>query len=396
MSAQTNLDSIINQFSFINQNASVIEYSENLLAFKTAILNLKLKKESTVNIFHIGDSHVQAGFYSEPIKYDFQSALGNAGRGIVFPYQAAGTNGPADYYFGSNVKWISKRNATNKNSLPTGITGHAIYNNSKSASLEFRQKDTIANKLIERITIFHASTKDSNYVYLIKLSNYNNFVLRDENESNEMISIFNLPIGTREFTLLNKENSDGISSTIYGALLESNDSGIIVNSIGVNGAEYKHYLKSKTFFQQLNSLKPDLIILSLGTNEAYNASMFEPTEFSNCLDSFFIILKSSLPKTSIIITAAPAVQSKIKLPKSRHYLFHENKNIQIVNEILKLQAEKHQFGFWNFYVVMGGQNSMKKWANAGLTDSKMIHFSKRGYLMQGKLLSNAILKAIND
>ena len=280
--------------------------------------------------------------------------------------------------------------------MPTGIAGHAIYNNSKNATLEFRQKDTIANKPIDKITIYHASTKDSNFVYQIKLANYNEFILRDEKASSETISVFLLPIGSREFTILNKENSSGYSSTIYGAFLESNDSGIIVNSVGVNGSEYNHYLKSKTFFQQLNSLNPDLIIMSLGTNEAYNASMFEATEFSNCLDSFFTILKSSFPKTSIIITAAPAIQTKFKNPRSRRYRFNENKNILIVNEILKLQAEKHQLGFWNFYAVMGGQNSMKKWANAGLTDAKMIHFTKRGYLMQGKLLSNAILNAIID
>lgn len=393
--AQTNLDSVIKQYPFIKSEASRVEFYENLLSFKTDLLQLLSKQKETVSVLHIGDSHVQAGFYSEPMMTEFQSRYGNAGRGMVFPYQAAGTNGPSDYVFSSSEKWIAKRNATQKNNLPTGLTGHTIYSKSSKATLEFRQKDTVRNQTIDKITVFHASIKDSNFVYQIKLRELNTPILRNDSASSDMISVFYLPKGVRYFSLEHQENSSGFSSTVYGLCLESKSPGIILHSIGVNGAEYKHYLRSSYFFEQLNQLKPSLVVVSLGTNEAFHFSRFDPIEFTNTLDSFFAVLKSQHPTASILVTAAPAVQHKVRIARGKTR-FQENKNISLINGILKSQAQKYQCGYWDFYEVMGGKNSMRFWSNAGLTDARRIHFSKKGYLMQGKLLWNAIEKVITE
>ncbi|MFM1971308.1 MAG: hypothetical protein RL731_1130 [Bacteroidota bacterium] len=393
--AQINIDSIIKQYPFIKSDLSKIEFPENLNSFGAALMQLQLKHKEKVNILHIGDSHVQAGFFSESIMTEFQSNFGNAGRGMVFPYQAAGTNGPSDYAFTSAEKWIGKRNATQKNNLPTGLTGHTIYSKSITAKLEFRQKDTLKNQTINKITVFHASIKDSNFVYQIKLREVNAPVLRNDSASSDMISVFYLPVGVRHFSVEHQINSSGFSSTIYGLYLESSSPGIILNSVGVNGAEYKHYLRSSYFFNQLSQLKPSLIIVSLGTNEAFHFSRFDPNEFNNTLDSFFSVLKSQHPEADVIITSAPAVQHKARIARGKSR-FQENKNISLINSILKAQAQKYQCGYWDFYEVMGGKNSMRLWSNAGLTDARRIHFSKKGYLMQGKLLNNAIEKVISE
>ena len=86
---------------FINDSLNIIMNAEGLDKFISAIQNYKSGGIQDLSIVHIGDSHVQAGFYSEPIRKTFQGKYGNAGRGLVFPYQATKTNGPADYSFSS-------------------------------------------------------------------------------------------------------------------------------------------------------------------------------------------------------------------------------------------------------------------------------------------------------
>jgi hypothetical protein len=39
---------------------------------------------------------------------------------------------------------------------------------------------------------------------------------------------------------------------------------------------------------------------------------------------------------------------------------------------------------------MGGYNSINKWYAKGMTDKRRIHFSRKGYLIQGNLLKNAL------
>ena len=45
---------------------------------------------------------------------------------------------------------------------------------------------------------------------------------------------------------------------------------------------------------------------------------------------------------------------------------------------------------------MGGINSMAKWKAKHLTDRKYLHFTMKGYSIQGKLLENAFRKALEQ
>ena len=67
--------------------------------------------------------------------------------------------------------------------------------------------------------------------------------------------------------------------TLYGIQLENDDAGVTYHSIGVNGAGTYSYLKCTLFEQHLAELKPDLVILGIGINDAagsgFDANTFE-------------------------------------------------------------------------------------------------------------------------
>ena len=382
---------------FVKDSFNVIQHAEHLSYFMDALKQYKNQKSSEINIVHIGDSHVQAGFYSEPIRKNLQNEFGNGGRGLIFPYQAAKTNGPADYSFGSLQTWKAKRNCIEKGNLPTGLAGHTIYSASELASLTFKPRDKFLIGKANEISIYHLSTLDSNYTYQIGDSLGNIIGKYQTEKSSKNKSVFSIEKPVYQWTITtDRQSKTGKSSTILGVDI-TNQTGLKMHTIGVNGAEYKHYLHSELFNVQLPDLKPDLIIVSLGTNEAYNTKDFDPLKFEAIVDSFLVVTKANNPKAAILITSPPSIgQAFVTKNKKKRkvYQYTENKNISIVCDILKMQAENHNCSYWNFYQVMGGFNSINKWHALGLTDKRRIHFSKKGYLIQGNLLNTALQNEI--
>src|SRR5690606_14596933 len=58
--------------------------------------------------------------------------------------------------------------------------------------------------------------------------------------------------------------------SLSGVVLEKDEPGILYHSIGVNGAKCSDYNKYPLFFEQLPALHPDMIVISLGTNESFD------------------------------------------------------------------------------------------------------------------------------
>ena len=387
------------RLSCMYDSMNFIQNANGLNAFKTALQQLQLGQTSTISIVHMGDSHVQAGFFSAPIRSTLQARYGNAGRGLVFPYQAAGTNGPNDYSFSSASVWKARRNCINKGNLPTGIAGHVIHSSQRSAKLYFKPRDRQAIGQAQRIVLYHASRVDSNFTYQLSDSLGKPVAEFDSLASSPMRSVFTMARPVYSWKILNDSIlKTGRSSTLFGVSMENAQPGVRVHTIGVNGAEYQHYLHSEFFQQELGELGAQLVIISLGTNEAYNTGSFDSLAFEASVDSFLTVVQTTLPNASILLTTPPGIGQAIRVrtkKKRRAYAYVENKNVAVVCDILKRQAIRHSAAIWDFYQAMGGYNSMRVWAAQGLTDKKQIHFSRKGYYMQGTLLMKALDLEIN-
>lgn len=389
------LDSIGKYAAFFNKEASVISNAQQLNFFLNALKDLQANKRKQVTIVHIGDSHVQAGDLTEPSRKGLQQLYGNAGRGLLFPYQAAGTNGPLDYAFSSKQKFLARRNCVAKGNLPTGIAGHVIHTRLKNTSLDFRFRDINSKEETSKVIVFHASTADSNFTYQLVDSVGKMVAKFLSEESSPYRSVFEMAVNRRKFSLKTIQNEKHqISSTIFGVSLQNEKAGIIHHTIGVNGAEYQHYLHSPFFFGQLASLNPDLVIVSLGTNEAYNKATFEINDFKAKVDSFLRSTKLACPQASIILTTPPGIGQRIRKGRKSKPVYEQNPNVVKVVEAIQTQALQNKVSVWDFYEVMGGYNAMNRWAAAGLTDARRIHFSRKGYQIQGTLLLDALMHEI--
>ena len=101
---------------------------------------LQKNKSGKINIVHVGDSHIQADFFTGYMRKKLQSQFGNGGRGLVFPYSLAKTNGVGDVRFTSNQSWESQRNIYADNGNPVGLSGIALWTKNKGFAVEMNVK----------------------------------------------------------------------------------------------------------------------------------------------------------------------------------------------------------------------------------------------------------------
>ena len=121
------------RYPFVNTVFNRIQNSGSLDSFYMKLASLKKKGNGTVSIVHIGDSHLQAGFISGVVRNGLQEFFGNAGRGLVFPYQLAESNAPDDITSSSNTRWKYNRIAHPEIELTPGISGFGIESASNDA-----------------------------------------------------------------------------------------------------------------------------------------------------------------------------------------------------------------------------------------------------------------------
>lgn len=389
-SAQTIDSSAYKLYTFIRKDLNKIQNDSSSLAFLyEKLYQLEKTKTGRVNIAHIGDSHIQADIFSGLVRQKMQLKFGNAGRGLIFPYRVAKSNEPGSYKTLTNVVWDAKRNVFYDKPLPIGLCGFTVETKDSLAEISVTVKDQPGlGYAFTKFTLFHEKG----------LNNYDIAVCDDQNcirgsfrsidrSSNPFVSELKLDTPMRQLYLRNRIADTAVqrATRIYGMMLENDSAGVLYNMIGVNGAEYRHYNLSKYFLQQFSYLNADLVIISMGTNEAFYGG-FDKELFYRNIDSLVSGIKNINPNAAVLLTT-PGDSFK-KSRKGRV----KNPDMKIAEETIINYCLAHNIAYWDLYQVMGGYGSMAKWYAAKLSAKDRVHFSGRGYQIQGDLLYQAFLK----
>ena len=376
------------EHDFIDYQYNHIDFfkdSSNFQKFYAKLDTLLFYGKGKINIVHIGGSHIQADMWSDRVRqrlYDFIPS-NNGGRGLLFPYRLAKTNNPYYYKIDYTGEWKGYRNSVLSHHSEFGVTGITAKtkDSSSTVKLSFRGNN-YPEYDFNRIKILHNQKNESFCIELlsdtsaIRINNdsigYTEFLLSDYQKSLEF-SITKMDTLEKEFAL-------------YGIVLENQDPGICYHSIGVNGASVPSYLRCEFFEQQLSLINPDLIIFSVGINDAYD-TQFTASKYEKNYDTLISYFQSVSPRAALLFTTNNDSYYKRKYP---------NKKAEDVRDVMKKLALKYGGGVWDMYGLMGGLGSVKTWEKAGLAKRDKIHFTKAGYETVGDLLYEALIKSYND
>jgi lysophospholipase L1-like esterase len=368
-------------------NPNQIENPAHLAAFYEKLYQLKTQNSGTINIIHIGDSHIQADFLTDVVRKSLQREFGNAGRGLVVPGRVAGTNEPLNFRTSSSSTWASKRVAQPSKPYHVGVGGITITTTQDGAALDLKMTDTSTDYSFNTVGLFFEKTPSSFSVSIQDSSAHElQLVHADATSDAKNYSEIVLPTLYKRLSFrMVKTTEMQRQATLFGLNLNNGKPGVVYHAIGVNGAKYEHYNQAKYFAEQTKFLKPDLIIISLGTNESVeypNINQAFPAQISNLVTS---LSKHNPDAVFVLVTPPDAFLKKIKA----------NPGIEKIRMSIIQYAVENGLAFWDMFKVFGGKSSAIEWKMRGLLRPDGIHFSREGYAHQGSLLFEAIMRGYN-
>lgn len=377
------IDSLLNIQDETNQLESVFQF---LQALETG-------KDTTMNIVHLGDSHIQAGHLSGRLMRLLHQQFGNAGRGWVAPFKLSKVNEPDDYFLYSTVKdWVAGRITQRQKKTPIGPGGIGIKSASSSINLDIVIAPLNGAGYVFNQAILYRGNKSLPMLPTGTMKDSVETARSIENQAPRLVTdTFRLSKLTDMLQLHSTRRKPGTDELLpashfeniyYGLNLTNGNPGILYHAVGVNGAMFVNYADDD-FLSRLALLKPDLLIISLGTNESFGSRFIE-SELRSQIHNFLLMAKKYMPNTALLLTTPPECYKRIRVNKQRTYVRNDNTS-KAAAAILK-QAKEEGIACWDLFTATGGKDSSKSWDKEGLLGRDRIHFTQVGYQKQADLL----------
>jgi lysophospholipase L1-like esterase len=368
-----------NSISHVDFSQNELKNTHSLQPFLNKLFDLKTAPKDNVVVVHIGDSHIQSDMITAVIRNEFQNYFGNAGRGLVFPFQIVKSNAPSDLIFSSKNNWRGNRITKTDTVTACGISGFGMksHDNDPSFGFGFRVINE-PKQSFDRLRFFMGENVSE------LLFEYNDYEV--ENlcfESPTAYALIDFKSLTSGFKVT-FPTLDAIA--FYGVSLEKKDAkGILYHTIGANGARFSDYTKTKLFWRQLKQLQADCYVISLGTNEAQDQNL-TAQDFTQQIKMMVDKIRIVSPSATIIIST-PAVSyfKKIK----------PNPELSVITTAIIDYCTQNNLVYWDLYNISKGGDGARNWKNKRLLGQDLVHFSKEGYVLQGNLFVQAFAKSWN-
>ena len=338
-----------------------------------------------LNIYHFGGSHIQADIWSNKLRENFQHSLpyNNAGRGFFFPFRLIKSNGSPIISSSCSGNWKGYRNSVNHHQGPFGLTGVRAELLDTLSVINIWFKNPINQfDSFQEIDLFFEDSSDN---YDINLIVDSTILISSEKLEGHIKYKLSMAIDSLSFSIIKKENIESKFS-FFGFCFDNNKHGISYHSIGVNGASVPSYLRCVNLEKQLDLNPPDLVIFSIGINDAYEND-FSKEFYSKNYDSLIQIIYSVNPETAILFTTNN---------DSYYHRKYPNKRVYEAKEVMVNLAESKKLALWDMFEIMGGLNSIQKWQLDGLAKKDLLHLNYKGYNLIGDLLFEAIMEGYKN
>jgi len=378
------------KYPFVNWSQNRIQFPQPSDAFQHLFANmdsLLSGKDRDINIFHIGGSHIQADIYSHKVRRWLHGMAPHmkGERGLIFPYALAGTNNPSSFEITATGKWKGNRSSVTNHISSYGIAGITAECSDSVITIEVSNRPGMLYQFSYNQVRLWWNTWEA--PYCIEAADPSQ-VLRIVHNDSLQCTLVELKeeVEAVKLKIWRTSKSNKVPFVLMGMHLGKRQGGINYNSIGVNGSSFESFKRCEHFSHQLSQFRPDLFIISIGTNDSYNPD-FDVARFEKNYRDFMDMVLKINPKCAILLTVPNDCYYKKTRP---------NTNLVKVEEAINRIASDYKQGVWNFYEIMGGFGSSQKWFKQNLMAADRIHFSASGYEIKGDLLTAALLRSWDE
>ena len=327
-----------------------------------------------VRILHVGGSHVQGGTWTNTFRKNLASLRYgmDGGRGLVFPYAAAGTNTPMGYQTSYTGTWTASRCL--KPDTVMGVNGMTVSTSDSTATVAFDLVPEERRMWDLRFTVRSIDVLGYGELEPVIIAGRDTVRGRQVEERWH----FEMPHYV-DFFRIGFRGYPG-RFTIKGVYLDNPANGLTVSEVGVNGAATSSFLKCEDFTRDLQVVKPDLVIFSIGINDLQGTD-FDARRFISNYGRLVQAVRRANPHCAFLFTSC---NDSWKNGRSNPFGARAERAFEEI-------AAGCDGAYWDLYEIMGGSGSMDAWVSAGLARPDHIHFTPEGYVILGNLLFNALM-----
>ncbi len=391
------LDSQRLQSTMINTNS--------LRRFYGKLKKLESGQIKKLRIMQFGDSHTACDWLTGELRELFSLKFGSGGPGFVF------SGKPWPWYYHSMVSVNNKRpwlhyraqfahnhqDTTFKTFCPAGygLGGVCTVGQEKNSDFNITMKRGFFNS-VELWYLSRAGGGD------LELSFKKGKISRriSTDSSNSKISRSRISLKPQKHLRLRLIDNKGVS--LFGLILENNQTGVVFDTLGLDGAKITHLLNrdwQKNFLTQIKWRQADLIILSYGSNSVKTAN-FNPLLYKR---RFALLLRriraASANQCDILVLGPPDLNVQLNGNSNKSSVDSKDptrlswQTPPTLKKIIQAQinaCQKESAAFISLYSLMGGENSMDRHVRYSpqLGQDDHIHLTKKGYeLMARKIFA---------
>lgn len=348
--------------------------------FRAALAELKTKQRtSPVRVLWLGDSHAAADFWPDAVRRGLQADFGNGGLGYIFAglrvYRHRGVKITRDGNWHTDPKhpslWMRQDDGV------FGLGGlRAVPEQSASAvslelepgAVEGRARWDVVFRLPSDKSRFQIDTGEG---------------VRVVDASVAKAGAIGHVAWQAASTAPVKLGHAAGDPQILGAVVESENPGVVIDTLGVNGARIGTPLAwdAATWVDEARRRSPSLVVLAYGTNEVGDADA--PARYGPQYDAMVARIRDAAPNTDCLIIGPTDREDAASMTLPR---------VAQVDAVERQSAERLGCAFFSAEEAMGGSGSNRRWADAApaLAASDHVHLTPRGYAEIGKLTLDAL------
>jgi lysophospholipase L1-like esterase len=182
---------------------------------------------------------------------------------------------------------------------------------------------------------------------------------------------------------------------LYGMSLDRSEAGVVVDTLGINGAQVFTPLRSNEdhFAEQLRHAAPDLVVLAYGTNESMQPGLTDATYERAIVDLLGRIARAA-PRASCLLLGPPDMAQHDK-GRDAWYTWPR------LGEIIAVQkrvADAAGCAFFDQREAMGGPGSIIQWAIEPEPRAYVdrVHLRRSGYTQLGAAFATDLTRAYDE
>ena len=363
-----------------------------LASFFHDLQRLQAGQLDHVRILQLGDSHTAGDVFSGYLRSRFQERFGDAGRGMMPPgYTYRGLR-QAEVKVTQSRGWVIHDSLKASDPGPFGISGFLATSNYAGARMAVSPVAP-GGFDIARVNYLHST---SGRPLEVLLDGRIAKVVPTAGPADTPGSLdLSAPPGTQTLEII--ADAPGARITSWG--IERRHPGVLFDSFGVSGATVDVFNHWDPLLVQwdLKQLRPSLIIVAYGTNEAFKFD-FDATTYKQVFAQVLKSLKRMAPQASILVVGPPGGQRSSSNHKRSPYTgstgrWETPESVTAVRYIQHDTAVAFGDAYWDWASVLGGTRGFNQWvySDPPLVRSDHIHFTVLGYETSAKALFNFLM-----